>query len=788
MLSFRSGPQTVSAGACSAVVRVRSEDLQGNPSPVSAATPVALAASPDTGFKFYSAAGCAPSSEVTSVTIASNGTEASFYFRSTRAGSVTMTVTAIGFTGVSQTETINPGPPAIIVFGGPQTLQAGVCSAAISVELRDSFGNPTPAGAGRSIGLSAGAGLAFYSNSGCVTQVTSVPVPQGSPSVSFYVRSNQAGSYTVTGQSTGLTNGTMSVVITLAASKLVFATPARIAAAEVCSDILTLRSADTYDNIVPVGANEVITLSENGTPNDGLFAFYSDSNCVTAVTSVTIPTGQSTASFYFKGRKARSVPVTADAATLTDASQNQTIIGAVAASLAFSSATPSAQLLAGTCALRTVQSLDAHGNPPGTPLTLSLSATPLAEFFSDANCTSPITQIAASATTGTASFYFKGYTGGMNAAASLELTAASASPALSTTQNESILPIVRTGTCAIGATASSATCVMGLAVGNLNRTFLVFQATNRSTGAGAANVRCYLLSTFQVRCERNDTSGGAVNVQWSAAEFPSGVNVQHFLAECNGNPMIVNPTAVSRGSSFLLLSSKRSDSDQGVAAFRTAELTTNTEVRIEKGGAACSGADGNHLQVVEYTGATVQRLATTTLPANSPTRDVTLNPAVAADRSIVLFSYLTDNANNEICNRALRGELRDNGATLRFSRAENTTANNCASGNITAISWEVIQFPVGTSVQQVTHRLLATETTAPITLTQPVDPSRTIIVMGNQVSSGQAGGEGQHSGSQLIGEMRARAVLNANGTTVTLTRDSSTASATFTFFVVQLKP
>jgi heat shock protein HslJ len=220
---------------------------------------------------------------------------------------------------------------------------------------------------------------------------------------------------------------------------------------------------------------------------------------------------------------------------------------------------------------------------------------------------------------------------------------------------------------------------------------------------------------------------------------------------------------------------------------RLAELKSSTLAEIRKTG-GCVGTDANALQAVEYTGASVQRSATTSMAGNATSQEVVLSPAVDPTRSIVLFSFLSDGSGSAICNRALRGELTNNGGRVRFSRAEGNTANNCAASNVSAISWEVIQFPVGTVVRQLTHQLVASESSDAITLQPPVDASRTIVLMSGQGSSGQSGGEGRHSSSEAMGEMRARAALSADGTTITLTRDSTTSQATFTVYVVQLKP
>ncbi|HLL02612.1 MAG TPA: MopE-related protein [Myxococcaceae bacterium] len=1006
-LAFQGAAQTVTAGVCSPQpVRIQSQDMQGNAAPVPTLTSVSLSATPDTNFKFYSDAAC--SNEVTSVNIATQMSTASFYFKGTRSGSVLVAITAMGFTGTSQAQTINAAAPTAIVIVGPVTVAAATCSVAIFATLQDPFGNPATATTNTQLNLiSSNAQLALFSNNTCTTTASSLTFAPGVGSRDFFVRSTQAAPYSITATGSGLTNGTVTVTVTagppsvlvftataqsplpagvcsgivtvqlrdananpviaaspttvsllassqgpefftnstctgtavtatsidtgastasfyfkgtktvtnailtaavdsisatqtvtitaappsvlvfttrpttaaagacpqvvlqtqdsfgnpsnvpspqtvtltpgpaegftfhtanncnagstvsqvtvlsgqnsvtfyargtkagqfslgatspglssasgslditaLAVNKVVFATSPHVVTADVCSPIVTLNSTDSFGNVVPVSNAESIALSAQA--GDSEFRFYSDSNCSMVITGVSIPATQSSASFYFKGEKARTVTVTANATNLVDGTQDQTIVGASATTLRFSASTPPATLLAGTCAVRTVEGLDAFGNPSTNALTLTLTGSTSAEFFSDSNCTVPATQVSIAAGMGSVSFSFKGLTGGSNASAPLTLTAASTQP-LSAMQNESILPTVRTGNCSIGSTNSNVTCTIAPALSSTARAFLTFQATSAATDPGGANVRCHFNSTSQVRCERGDNNGGVANIQWAAAEFPTGVNVQHQTPACTGDVTSVNFSALVRDNTFLLLSSRRDDTEQGNSVPRLAELKSSTLAEIRKTG-GCVGTDANALQAVEYAGASVQRSATTAMASNATSQEAMLSPGVDATRSIVLFSFLNDGSGNSICNRALRGELTNNGGRVRFSRAEGSMANNCAASNVSAISWEVIQFPVGTVVRQVTQPLAAAAASANITLQPPVDASRTIVLMSGQGSSGQAGGEGRHSSSEAIGEMRARAVLSADGTTVTLTRDSSTSQATFTVYVVQLKP
>lgn len=792
VVAFTTAQQSMQAGVCSGVATVQLRDANTNPVSVASPTTVDLSVSAPQGFQFFTDSACAGAAGTTTSIAAGNST-ANFYFKSTKTvTNATLTATVNGING-TQPVTITAAPPSAMALTVPATAAADVCTP-LTLQTQDSFGNPSTVSALQTVSLTASPpdSFTFHTASNCSagSAVTQVPVASGQSSVTFYAKGTKAGQVALSGTSPGLSNASGSLTITpLAVNKVLFATAQRVVVAGVCSPIVTLQSVDTFNNPVAVTNAETVTLA--AAAGDPEFKFYSDPTCSTLITSVSIPASQSSASFYFKGEKARTAMVTANAANLTDATQDQTIIGASAATLRFSASTPPAPpatpLLAGTCAVRTVESRDAFDNPATNPLTLTLSGSSTAEFFSDASCAVPATQVSIPDGMSSATFSFKGYTGGINAAATLTLTAAS-TPPLSATQNESINPTVRTGSCSFTATGTTVNCPITPGLSNFAKAFLVFQATNAFANSGGANMRCYVTSNTQVRCDRADNDGGVATVQWSVAEFPTGVDVQHQLPACdNDNVANVTLAPVVTDNTFLLLSSKRDDGGQGTAVPRLAELKSSTAAEIRKTG-GCGSGDDNALQAVEYDNASVQRSSAMTLASNATSQEAMLSPAVDPTRSIVLYSYLNDGTGNAICSRALRGELTNNGGRVRFSRAEGNSANGCANSNFTAISWEVVEFPVGTVVQQVTQPLAAAAASATIPLPTQVDASRTIILVGGQGSSGQATGEGRHSSSEAIGEMRARAELNAAGTTVTLTRDSSNASATFTLYVVQLKP
>ncbi|HYI02376.1 putative metal-binding motif-containing protein [Hyalangium sp.] len=775
-LIFLTAPQTLEVGACSAITTVRLLDTFDNVVTATANTPISLMGS-TANITFYSGAGC--SSPTTFVTVPAGGSNASFYFKDTAAETVTVTVSSNGLTSATQQQTINvPAPTELAFTTTARTVQVAACSDIVTVEVRAS-GSPTTVIAPTTVNLNTtpSASLTFYSNNTCTTVVTSVTISPGQGSASFYFKGSAPGTVAITASAGSLTSATQNAFITPVPTQWRFTTPARTVMAGSCSSLIRVQSSDPSNSAAPVAMDTTVNLGQSGTPADPQFRFYSGASCSTVVTSVTVPSNQSAVLLFFKAEKARTVTLTASG-TLTSATQDHTVTPGSMAVLAFSASTPPQTLLAGTCAMRTVQSQDAFGNFVSTGVTADLSASATTEFFSDAGCTTPTTEVTIAAGNSSANFYFKGLTGGINATAPLTLTA-SAPGLTSATQTESIIPTVRTGTCILDDV--SVTCPITPALLDVHKAFLTFQATSTHARSDRGNVRCFLDGGTQVRCERFDNNA-TVNIRWSAAEFPSGVAVQHHATNCSGDITPVPLFATTPSGTFLLLSSQRDINNMGSGVYRLVEMKSSTLAEIRKLG-GCGVTDNNHLQAVSYSGSQLQR-GVTSLASGATNTEVTLASPVALDRSIVLYSYINDGTSARICERALRGELINNGATVRFSRGEGDTVN-CAGSNFGEISWEVVTFPVGTVVQQVTQQL--TGATASVPLTTPVDLSRTLVFGGGQWSSGQLHGEGRYASGELINEMRALAVLS-NNSTLLFYRESFINTATFTAYVVQFKP
>jgi hypothetical protein len=780
---------------------VQARDTSNNPSPVSTATTVNLTAAPSGNITFYLNATC--TTPTTSITIPAGQSSGSFYFKDTTAENVTITASNASLTSASQDQSIIPLQPTALVFTtSPQTRAAGTCSGLVTVQAQ-AGGSATTVTSATTVDLTASpsAGFSFYASGNCSgSPTTQVTIGAGQSTVSFTFRGNTAGTIAVTASNPAIaTAATQNATITAGlAAKLVFSTPAQTTAAGTCTQAVTVQSRDVFDNPSPVTSDKALTLGQTGTPTDPNFRFYSDAICATEINTgspLVLANGQSAVTFYYKGLRARSVDLTVATSGLTSTpSQVHTIVAGPATKVVFSPSTPAQTLLASTCAARTIERQDAFSNPAASASTLgvTLTASAATEFFLDSNCTIPASSVTIAAGSSMASFWFKGLSGGLNATAPITLTA-TPSGLTAASQTETIIPTVRTSgaTCTIPANAKTTSCAITPALLDASKAFLVFQATTQNQTSDLANVRCFLSTSIPpvaVQCERSGNGLNPVNIRWAVAEFPSGVTVQRGAVACSGNITPTTIPAVVPDHTFLLMSSEKDTANQRQSVPRLVELMSSTLAEIRKApGSDCSGgAETTSSEVVDYAAATVQR-GLTRLGSSAASVDVTLSPAVSLTRSILLYSYVFDSTTTKICDRLVRGELTGNGTRVTFSRGSGDTSANCTSPQINSIAYEVVTFPAGTVVQQVTRTLAPAATSANVSLLTVVDPSRTIVIGGGQWSSGQLHGESSHSASENISEGRVQAYLR-DGLTLTLTRETAADSATFTVYVVQLKP
>jgi hypothetical protein len=407
-LRIVTGAQTLTAGACSGLVRVEAQDGFGNPSNVAADVTVLLSSSPS-GAAFHTDPDCQDAAS--SVTLGEATSETTFYFRETRAGPMTVFVAdaAGDLAGHSQDQLITPAEAVALRFETPaRTIAAGGCSAVLEVTVFDAFDNPVAQPPGSTVDLSVqGSGtLALYADSGCETELADGSTTFDGATAAFHFSDTTTGDPEITASYGSLDPAVQTQSVGPATPhEIVFITGARTIAAGSCSDLLTVRVRDAHEN--PAAFPDAVDLSLSD--DMGTLTFHPATGCGGAgVTTVSLPAGESEVSFRFTATVAGASEVTVDHASLVAAHQTQMVDPAPADRLVFTS-TPT-PVTAGACSAElVVQSQDAYGNAAsiGAGALVALSATSDMTFHADAGCTTPITEVGTEADGHTARFHFR---------------------------------------------------------------------------------------------------------------------------------------------------------------------------------------------------------------------------------------------------------------------------------------------------------------------------------------------------------------------------------------------
>ena len=385
---------------------VNGNDSSGSPTLATTALSVTLSGAGTAG-AFYSNATC--SALITSTTIAIGASSQAVYYKQTTPGAATPTATATGPTSGSIAVTVSAGAPSGISLTGAASLTTVTCSP-YTATLKDASANVTTTPAILTVNLTgAGTNGSFYSTAGCATTITSVDVAAGASAASVYYRKTTPGSVTLSAASTGLTSGTRTVtVIASTPAKLSIADPG-VSPSTIACTLLTVSSLDASDNPVNVTVATAVTLGGAGTGG----AFYSNATCATTTTTATIALGAGSANFYYKKTSPGAVTLTGTKTGMLGASLALTIVAGPTNKLVFTSATTA--INATGCKAIVVNTRDLANNnvnvAADTTLTLTGEGADGA-YYSNATCTTALTNTTILSGAGSLSYYYKKATAG----------------------------------------------------------------------------------------------------------------------------------------------------------------------------------------------------------------------------------------------------------------------------------------------------------------------------------------------------------------------------------------
>lgn len=556
-----------------------------------------------------------------------------------------------------------------------------------------------------------------------------------------------------------------------------FATAPQSMIAGACSQIIALETVDDAGVVSPLTAPLDVTLT--GAPAS--VSFYTASNCAgAATTTVTIGANLASVSFYASATPAGSYTLTASAPPLRETSQPLIALNAPTA-LAFTTSPPD-PVRGGTCLPATVEARrGAVATPVATSTSVGLSAAPAAgtRFYSDGSCTTSATSVTIAGGSAAATFFVKPLTAGANV-----ITAAA--PFGSANQRLNTTPVVRRGQCSFGTrtglpdggsvSALSINCPVSPAVSDLTASFSFSQATAVLSGTelGVAEVRCRLSSPNNLACTRREDADAA-QVHYQVAEVPEGLLAQRSTA-FNCPPTIALTTPVDPVHAFVIKTVSNATMTFDDEDLTVAQLTAPDTVTLSQ--TACNGHD---VQVVEWAGVTVTR-GVATVPAGLATATVTGLSAASSDRALLLQPGTAFNGTRVICASTVRGAM-PNATSIVLTRAGDP---GCVALEMENIHYERLDFGGKAVVREYTASFTAGDLSDPVTIS-PVDPSRTLVFSGSQLSGGQGAGETTHGGTFRFTEAIFRTVLT-DATTVTVTREEASSSALITFYVAELVP
>ena len=116
---------------------------------------------------------------------------------------------SLGHTGISDLFPVQAGPAVAIAFASaPVTAAAGACSPAVSLELRDAYGNAATAAAAVDVQLQSSppGSLVFYASAACASAVTSATISTGASGTNMYFKGAAAGQVEIRAVPAGLTS------------------------------------------------------------------------------------------------------------------------------------------------------------------------------------------------------------------------------------------------------------------------------------------------------------------------------------------------------------------------------------------------------------------------------------------------------------------------------------------------------------------------------------------------------------------------------------------------------
>lgn len=333
-------------------------------------------------------------------------------------------LTSCNYFGVAPDATAVDGTRRALVITGPHTMTAGSCSAAFTVNVKDSkyasensTGVPTPDDL--AITLSGSASGGFYADSSCTRRIGAMTIAAGTSSASFYFMDLSAEAPALAASATDFDSVLYSMTVAPSAATQVGIIGPHTGTVGDCVGPYALTVQDAYSNAAPADTDlsYLVFTAPTSLP------IYSDAACSVLAGPGTIAAHTSQSSFYV--RSTQPADTTLEGLLPSQGQQALFSVSIAAGALSKVSIVGQNLVSAGDCTAGFAARLtDVFGNLTSTSasVTAVLASLGSAHVFSDAGCTTPYNgnQIPFAPNQSQVSFYFQD-----TAAETLSVTAAS---------------------------------------------------------------------------------------------------------------------------------------------------------------------------------------------------------------------------------------------------------------------------------------------------------------------------------------------------------------------------
>jgi alpha-tubulin suppressor-like RCC1 family protein len=376
------GPTSVTAGACSGPVVVKTVDALFNSTAVIANLNFTLTGG--AGFTLFTNAAC--STVLTTPVISTGNSSMSFYFKMGSAGNYVITAddgASLTDAALSVQATAAAGSSATkFDLSGPTSVKALECSSAYVLKTTNGSGIESPVSSTTNINLTGKGAGDFYADAACITMISGLTFASGDSSQSFYYKGTIVSNLTFNADDTGpLVPSSIGVsIVADVPSKLILSGPTPVTLGDCRLYTVTAKDANNFVSAVSAATSINLTGASGG-------AFYSDASCVNSTTSVIINSGQVSGLFYYKNLTAQAITLSADNSGGLTAGTLPVTINPLSYSKVVMTR-PS--LVAGTCTPITVTLKDSLNNSTAatSSLGVNLTKTGSATYYSASNCLS----------------------------------------------------------------------------------------------------------------------------------------------------------------------------------------------------------------------------------------------------------------------------------------------------------------------------------------------------------------------------------------------------------------